>query len=115
MSRGHGRIQLQVLDFLLRYDEATRARGSDDVYVTIVEIAGVGASRSRVESVRRAAKSLADEGLIMLSSDDSQRSTGGDRRMGPVRPSSGLAARLASQEAERGSAGERRGDREMSA
>ncbi len=66
MSRGHGRIQLQVLDFLLRHDQSARARGEKTDYVPLDEIAGLGASRSRIERIRQAAKSLAAEGLITL-------------------------------------------------
>lgn len=66
MSRSHGRIQLQVLDFLYRSDEVARVRGDQVDFVGLIEIAGKGASRSRVESVRRATKSLAAEGLVLL-------------------------------------------------
>jgi hypothetical protein len=66
MSRGHGRIQLQVLDYLLRHDQAARARGEVTDYVSLEEIAGVGASRSRIERIGQAAKGLAAEGLITL-------------------------------------------------
>src|SRR5580658_4595870 len=95
MSRGHGRIQLQVLEFLLRYDETARARGHQDAYVAIADIAGHGASRSRIESVRRAAKSLAEEGLILLRTDDSRSRATGERRLGAVGHSYGVVARLA--------------------
>jgi hypothetical protein len=96
MSRGHGRIQLQVLEYLLRYDESARARGHQDAYVAIADIAGRDASRSRIESVRRAAKSLAEEGLILLRSDESRPRAAGARRLGSVGHSYGLVARLAS-------------------
>jgi len=66
MSRGHGRIQLQVLDYLLRHDQAAHARGEVTDFVSLEQIAGVGASRSRIERIRQAAKSLAAEGLITL-------------------------------------------------
>jgi hypothetical protein len=98
MSRGHGRIQLQVLDFLLRYDESARARGDDNSFVSIAEIAGVAASRSRTESVRRAVKSLADEGLILLRVDTPHRSTGSRSSLSRVHPDRGLTARLANAE-----------------
>lgn len=75
MSRGHGRVQLQVLDFLLRSDVSAHARGEEATFVPIADIAGPSASRSRVESVRRAVKSLAAEGLILLRCDGSPRST----------------------------------------
>jgi hypothetical protein len=74
-SRGHGRIQLQVLDFLYRCDESARACGEHVGFVAIVDIAGHGASRSRVESIHRATKSLADEGLVVLQGQASARST----------------------------------------
>jgi hypothetical protein len=73
-GRSHGRIQLQVLDYLYRSVEVARVLGTPADFVTIVEIAGHGASRSRVESMRRAAKSLADEGLVQLSYPYSPRS-----------------------------------------
>lgn len=94
MSRGHGRIQLQVLEFLLSYDESARARGDHDAYVSIAEIAGEAASRSRVESIRRAAKSLAEEGLIVLRTDVS-RPAPRDRQLSSVHASYGLMVRLA--------------------
>jgi hypothetical protein len=72
-SRSHGRIQLQVLDFLYRCDEAARVCGDRVGFVTIVDIAGDGASRSRVESIQRAARSLADEGLVLLREPASAR------------------------------------------
>lgn len=65
-TRNHGRMQLQVLDFLYRSEEVARVRGKHVDLVGLTEIAGEGASRSRVESIRRAAKSLADEGLVLL-------------------------------------------------
>jgi hypothetical protein len=73
-SRSHGRIQLQVLDFLYRCDESARICGDNVDFVTIVEIAGAGASRSRIESVQRATKSLAEEGLVLLRDPASARS-----------------------------------------
>lgn len=115
MSRGHGRIQLQVLEFLLRYDEAARAHGDTNAYVAIVEIAGVGATRSRIESVRRAAKSLADEGLILLGSDESPQPASRDRRLNSVNHSYGLMVRLATHAEEQGSSGAVQADSELSA
>lgn len=101
MSRGHGRIQLQVLDFLLRHDEAALARGDNAAYVSIVDIAGAEASRSRIESVRRAMKSLADEGLLRVWSEESPRPTARDRRLSSVSQSNGLMVRLATHADER--------------
>jgi hypothetical protein len=98
MSRGHGRIQLQVLDFLLRYDESARARGDHNSFVSIAEIAGAAASRSRTESVRRAVKSLADEGLIMLALDTPHRSAASRNSLSRVHPDRGLMARIATAE-----------------
>jgi hypothetical protein len=95
MSRGHGRIQLQVLDFLHRFDEDARARGDGDAYVAVLDIAGQGASRSRIESVRRATKSLADEGLIVLRIDDRHHIASRAGRLSAVHQSRGLLARLA--------------------
>jgi hypothetical protein len=107
MSRGHGRIQLQVLEYLLRFDEDARARGDESAYVAVLDIAGPAASRSRIESVRRAAKSLADEGLILLRSDDGQRATSRSGRLSSVQHQSrGQVARIAapSDDAERDAA-----------
>jgi hypothetical protein len=98
MSRGHGRIQLQVLDFLVRHGESARARGEANAFVSIAEIAGVAASRSRTESVRRAVKSLAEEGLILLRADTPHRSTGPRNSLSQVHPDGGLMARLAAAE-----------------
>jgi hypothetical protein len=95
MSRGHGRIQLQVLEFLLRFEEDAQARGERDAYVPIAAIAGPSPTRSRVESVRRAVKSLAEEGLIVLRSDNGDGSGGPGRRLSPVGTPHGLLARLA--------------------
>jgi hypothetical protein len=93
--RNHGRIQLQVLDFLYRSEEIARVHGKQVDLVGLTEIAGEGASRSRVESIRRAAKSLADEGLVLLSPPAVLRARsphGG----GHVRPLHEERARLAS-------------------
>jgi hypothetical protein len=115
MSRGHGRVQLQVLEFLLRTQEAAGARGEQDVFVTISTIAGDGASRSRIESVRRAAKSLADEGLIVLSSDHSRRLTSAEQRLGAMNHSHGLLARLATPADQQARESVAHADSEMSA
>jgi hypothetical protein len=115
MSRGHGRVQLQVLEYLLRYDEAARGRGDQDAYVTLSDIAGAGATRSRIESVRRAAKSLADEGLILLRSDSARRGPAADRRLGPVNHSQGLLARLATPADQQARESGLHADSEMSA
>jgi hypothetical protein len=79
--RSHGRIQLQVLDFLYRCDESARIHGDRAGFVTIVDIAGDGASRSRVESFQRATKSLADEGLVVLGGLASARSAARTQRV----------------------------------
>jgi hypothetical protein len=73
VCRRHGRIQLQVLDFLYRSVELSRFRGEQIAFVPVIDIAGHGASRSRIESVRRATKSLADEGLLLLELEDASR------------------------------------------
>jgi hypothetical protein len=96
MSRGHGRVQLQVLDFLLRSDESARARGEQEAYVSIADIAGAAASRAKVESVRRAVKSLAAEGLILLRCDGSPRPAAENDLRGLGSRDSRLMARLAS-------------------
>jgi hypothetical protein len=69
---------LQVLDFLLRSEQSARAAGAEEAFVSISDIAGPAASRSRVESVRRAVKSLAAEGLIRLRCDASPRPASDD-------------------------------------
>lgn len=94
MSRGHGRIQLQVLEFLLRFEDEADAQGEHHSFVPVIAIAGPSPSRSRIESIRRAVKSLADEGLIELSTDDSSRSGSHARQLSAVGASSGLMARL---------------------
>ncbi|HTW21662.1 MAG TPA: hypothetical protein VME70_15815 [Mycobacteriales bacterium] len=94
MSRGHGRIQLQVLEFLLRFEDEAQARGEPEAYVPVIAIAGQSPSRSRIESIRRAVKSLADEGLIELHTDDSSRPGSTGRQLSAVGASSGLMARL---------------------
>ena len=101
MSRGHGRIQLQVLEFLLRFEEDALARGEHGAYVPLIAIAGDAPTRSRVESLRRAAKSLADEGLILLRSDDPGRSGSPAGRLSAVGASYGVLAGLATEPAER--------------
>jgi hypothetical protein len=69
VSRGRGRIQLQVLDYLLRAEQEAATECDEDVLVPLADIAGDGASRARFESVLRAAELLADEGLIVLHRD----------------------------------------------
>jgi hypothetical protein len=97
MSRGHGRIQLQVLEYLLRFDEDERARGQYGSYAAVLDIAGRDASRSRLESVRRAVKSLGDEGLIRLQYRDAQRATSYRGAAGRIGRDYVLMARLASE------------------
>jgi hypothetical protein len=105
VSRGRGRIQLQVLDYLLRYEQDAQVEGDDDAFVPLADIAGDGASRSRVESVLRAAELLADEGLITLRRDYLRRppSPAGSS----VRANDGyvLMARLSTPSDEHGVAG----------
>jgi hypothetical protein len=67
----HGRVQLQVLDFLLRHDEQVQAGRGVDPFVALVDIASGSASSARMLSVHRAAISLAEEGLIVLHVDGS--------------------------------------------
>jgi hypothetical protein len=97
MSRGHGRIQLQVLEYLLRFDEDARARGEPGSYVAVLDIAGRDASRSRLESVRRAVKSLGDEGLIRLQYRDTHHSAAYRGAAGRAGRDYVLMARLASE------------------
>jgi hypothetical protein len=87
-------MQLQVLDFLYRSEEVARVGGKQVDLVGLTEIAGEGASRSRVESIRRAAKSLADEGLVMLSPPAALR-TRSPHGGGFMRPLHEVTARLA--------------------
>jgi predicted alpha/beta-hydrolase family hydrolase len=63
--RGHGRFQLQVLEFLYRRHDAHDRQFDPSPAATIVNIAGQGASRSRIESLQRAATSLADDGFLV--------------------------------------------------
>ena len=65
--RSHGRIQLQVLEYLYRNDASVRTCGGHVEFVAIDDIAGEGASRSRVLSIRRATQSLVEDGLVLLS------------------------------------------------
>jgi hypothetical protein len=94
-TRSHGRMQLQVLDFLYRSEEVARLGGKPVDLVGLTEIAGEGASRSRVESIRRATRSLADEGLVTLSPPVALR-TRSPHGGGFVRPLHEVTARLAS-------------------
>jgi len=61
----HGRIQLQVLDYLLAHYQETPGGGAA-VLVTIEALAGPAASRAKIATVRRAVRSLAAEGLIVV-------------------------------------------------
>jgi hypothetical protein len=96
--RQHGRIQLQVLDFLYRLDELPSDDNTHDEFVSVIDIAGPGASQSRIESVHRATRSLAGEGLLTLQ-DQSRQLLPVDRIVGRIRRTRGregaLAARLA--------------------
>jgi hypothetical protein len=98
MSRGHGRIQLLVLEYLLRFDEDARAKGEQGSFAAVLDIAGRDASRSRLESVRRAVKSLADEGLIRLQYRDSHRAGSFPGALGRAGRDYVLMARLARED-----------------
>jgi len=69
VSRGHGAIQRYVLDALDRHAALCRTRGTldgENDYLAVVLLAGEEASRARVEAVRRACRTLRDEGLLEL-------------------------------------------------
>jgi hypothetical protein len=90
----HGRIQLQVLEFLLRDEEHARARGDKPRFVALIEIAGDGATRARIEAVLRAAQTLAEQGLITLRRDDRTPLPLADQLSVSARRASELTARL---------------------
>ncbi len=68
MSRGHGVRQVQALAFLERLARVGVWLGDDDsdVWAPVIDIAGEGASRADIESVRRAVRQLAADGLVEL-------------------------------------------------
>jgi hypothetical protein len=70
MSKGYGSIQRRVLEVLERHQR--RAHADDDTYVTVLDLAAAltpwdqEVDASKIESVRRAVKKLAAEGVIEL-------------------------------------------------
>lgn len=65
MSRGHGRRQRQLLVQLRRYEIVARELGFP-TWCALTVFAGEQPSRADVESLRRAARTLAKEGLVLL-------------------------------------------------
>lgn len=93
----HGRVQLQVLEYLHRDAEFARAAGIDVPFVPLTDIAGVSASQARIDSVIRAVRSLASRGLIELRDNSLPRSSADRDASARVGRAPVWAARLPNQ------------------